>query len=125
MQRVVFMSGEQGNLLYEHISYIPKFIDVFMAVFHQLEIFIKRTGYLITKHNLQSQHFVQVFKRMMPLGRYLPPEHSVPFFKGGNSFGVKTLFSGYGVAVRGTDRTSALRENPVIVRCNVHGGSIA
>jgi hypothetical protein len=86
-----------------------------MALFHQLAIFIKRTGYLITKHGLQSQHFVQVFKRMMPISRNLTPEHGVPFFKGGNSFGVKTLLSGYGIAVRGADWTSAFRENPVVI----------
>jgi hypothetical protein len=115
MQRVVFMSGEQRNLLYEHAHNFPKLMDVFMAFFHQLAIFIKRTGYLITKHELQSQHFVQVFKRMMPINRYLPPEHGVPFFKGGNSFSVKKLFSGYWVTVRGANRTFATAGKPVIV----------
>jgi hypothetical protein len=114
-QGVVLVFGEQGNLLYEHTHNIPKLIDVFMTFFHQLAISIKRTGYLIIEHNLQFQNLIQVFNRIMPLGRYLPPEHCITFFKGGDSLGIVARISSYWVTVRGADGTFAFIVKPVIV----------
>jgi hypothetical protein len=114
MQEMIFVFGEQRLFVNKHTHNIPQFMDFFPAFFHQLAIFIKRTGYLIIKHDLQSQHFVQVFKRIMPFGGNFPAEHSVTFLKCRNSLGVVARVSGYGIAVRGADGTFARKAKPAV-----------
>ena len=107
MQRMIFMLEKQRLFLYEHTHNIPKLRYIFFALLHQFEVFIKRTRNFIIKHRLQPQYFVQVIKGVMPVSRFLSSHHCIPFFNGGDSFGVKPKLAGYGVAVRGADRTFA------------------
>ena len=62
VQRVVFVSWEQRNFLYEHPHNIPKPGHIFTALFHQLDIFVERAGDFIVKHSLQTQYLVQIIK---------------------------------------------------------------
>jgi hypothetical protein len=117
MQKVVFMFGEQGLFVNKQSYYISKFAHVPVTLLHQLAVFFEGAGKRGFQHGLivrvQIRH--HLIKGVVPFGRYLPPKHGIPFFKGGDSFGVKTLFSGYGVAVRGADGTFALRKKPFFV----------
>jgi hypothetical protein len=112
----------QGLFAYNHVHNFEKFINSHPSFSHQLVLLSENLGINWFKHGLIV--FVRVipfkvcnhfFKRMEAQGWYLPPHHGSAFLNGGNSFGVKKLFSGYGITVRGADRTYAVRENTVIV----------
>jgi hypothetical protein len=101
---------------------VKNYMDIFMAFFHQLEFFSESLFEGWCQHRLVvivrvifNKVFPHFIKRIVPLGRNLPPEHGVPFFKAGNSFSVKKLLSGYWVAVCGADWTFTLMVKPVIV----------
>ena len=76
----------------------------FVAFFHCFAVFIERACNFIIKRYLQPQHFIQVFKGMMPFCGFFPPEHSVPFFKSRDGLCVKAQFPGFGVAMFGALR---------------------
>jgi hypothetical protein len=119
MQGMIFVFWEQGLFVNKYTHNIPQLMDVFAAFLYQLAIFIKRTGYLIIEHDLQSQQFVQVFKRIMPCSGNFSSEHSVSFFKSRESLGIVARVSRHGIAVRGADGTFAIREKPFFGVCSL------
>jgi hypothetical protein len=117
MQEMVLVFGEQGLFINKQSHYISKFVHVPVTLLHQLAVFFEGTGKRGFQHGsivrIQIRH--HFIKGVVPLGRYLSTEHGITFFKGGDSFGVKTLFSGYRVAVRGADRTFTAVGKPVVI----------
>jgi hypothetical protein len=114
MQGMVFMFWQQGLFVNKQSQYFSEFVHILVAFFHQLAVFFERAGKRGIQHGLIvqiSQHFL---KGIVPLGRYLTTEHGVAFFKGRNSLGVKTLFSGYRITVRGADGTFARKVKPAV-----------
>jgi len=110
MQGMIFVFWKQRLFVDDHVGNFAEFIKVQTAFSHQLKLFSESLGKGVLQHRLvvriiPHEVFPHLIRGIVPLGRYLPPEHSVAFFKSRDSFGVKTLFPRYRVAVRGTDRT--------------------
>ena len=116
MQGMIFMFGQQRLFVKQQTYYIIEFVQILAAFFHQLALLLERTGKCWLQHGLIvrvqiRQHF---FKRIVPLCRYFPSEHSVAFGKSREGLGVKTLFPCYRIAVRGADRTFPRLVRPLL-----------
>jgi hypothetical protein len=121
-ERVVTAFRRQGLFVDDYVYDFDEFIEIHTPLIHQPVLFSKNLCVNWLKHRLivvvrviPFKVFNHLCKGMKPLGRNLPPEHGVPFPNRGDSFGVKKLLSGYGVAVRGADGTYAVRKKPFFV----------
>jgi hypothetical protein len=118
LKGVVFMFRGQRFFVDNHFHNFKKFADIHTSFFHQLILFPESLWINWLKHGLivrvisfkVFQHFL---KRMETYSRNLPAHHGSAFPDSRGSFGVKTLFPGYGIAMRGADGALAFIVKPV------------
>ena len=112
MQGMVFALRRQGLFVDENVHDIAELTEIPAHFSHQLEFFSETFCKPASQHGLIVQVVVRVvphkvfphlISRVVQFGRDFAPHHGPAFLNGGDGLGVKKLFPGYGVAVRGAD----------------------
>jgi len=129
VNRMIFVFRWQWLFLYDQVDNFMEFTQIPALFLHQLELLLERFLKMKIKHCVTADGRLTVhlliqeglpnffkFLRFMPFYRNFSAQNSLAFLNSGGGFGVKKLFPGYGVAVRGTNGTFALIAKPVIIK---------